>query len=165
MKGLERWGETLLGAIVVAVAVGFFAFASAQGGSKGPTGQSYDLVARFQNASGINVGSDVRISGVKVGVVRTISLDSATYNARLTLAMNQGVQVLDDSTARIATDGLLGGAYVSVEPAGMDPLRPGGEIRNTQGAVDLITVLSSAVSGMSNAGNHTSTATTQDAHP
>lgn len=138
----ERWGETILGAIVAAVAIGFFAFAAAQAGQTGAR-DGYDLTARFQRVDGINVGSDVRISGVKVGVVRALALDPDTYLARLTLAMNEGVQVLDDSTARVASDGLLGGAYIAIEPAGMDVLAEGGEIPNTQGAVDLLTLFSS----------------------
>lgn len=135
----ERWGETILGAIVAAVAVGFFAFAAAQAGQTA-NGDRYDLSARFQRVDGISVGSDVRVSGVKVGVVRAVALDPSTYLAKLTLSVDRGVVVLDDSTARIATDGLLGGAYVAIEPAGLDPLPPGGEIPNTQGAIDLLTL-------------------------
>ena len=127
---LERWGETILGAIVALVAIGFFAFAAAQAGQTGGRA-GYDLTARFQRVDGIAVGSDVRVSGVKVGIVRAVSLDPETYLARLTLNIDNGVRVLDESTARIATDGLLGGAYVSIEPAGMDPLPAGGEISNT----------------------------------
>lgn len=143
---LERWGETILGAVVVVAAVGFFAFAAAQAGHTGAQ-NGYDLSARFQRVDGINVGSDVRISGVKVGVVRAVELDPETYLARLTLAMNNGVQVLDDSTARVASDGLLGGAYIAIEPAGMDALAAGGEIPNTQGAVDLLTLFASFAQG------------------
>lgn len=140
----ERWGETLLGAIVAAVAIGFFAFAAAQAG-QGGIGRSYELVARFDRANGIDVGSDVRISGVKVGVVREIALDND--RARLTLALNVGVVVRNDSTATIATDGLLGGAYVAIEPAGLDPLPAGGEIIYTQGSIDLLTLFASFAQG------------------
>ena len=142
----ERWGETILGAIVAAVAVGFFAFAAAQAGQN-PTGGGYELHASFQRVDGVSVGSDVRISGVKVGVVRAVALDPTTYNAVLTLTVHNGVQVLDESTARIATDGLLGGGYVAIEPAGMDPLAAGGEIPNTQGSVDLLTLFASMAQG------------------
>ena len=138
----ERWGETLLGASVAIVAVGFFVFAAAQAGQSA-SGGGYELSARFQRVNGIDVGSDVRVSGVKVGIVRTVALDGDTYLARLTLSIKHGVQVLDDSTARIASDGLLGGAYVSIEPAGMDVLAAGAEIPNTQGAVDLLTLFAS----------------------
>ena len=70
----ERWGETILGAVVAVVAIGFFAFAAAQAGQTGASG-GYDLIARFQRVDGIDVGSDVRVSGVKVGVVRAVALD------------------------------------------------------------------------------------------
>ncbi|MDX2273854.1 MAG: MlaD family protein [Hyphomonadaceae bacterium] len=143
---LERWGETLLGAIVAVVAVGFFAFAAAQAGQSGGSG-GYDLVARFQRVDGISVGSDVRVSGVKVGVVKAVALDPDTYMARLTLAVDPAVQVLDESTARVASDGLLGGAYIAIEPAGFSPLAAGAEIPNTQGAVDLLTLFASVASG------------------
>jgi phospholipid/cholesterol/gamma-HCH transport system substrate-binding protein len=147
---LERWGETILGAVVAVVAVGFFVFAAAQAGQN--TGRGYELIARFQRVDGIAVGSDVRVSGVKVGVVRAVSLDPDTYMARLSLSVAEGVEVLDDSTARIASDGLLGGAYVAIEPAGMDVLPAGGEIPNTQGAVDLLTLFASFAQGQESAG-------------
>ena len=142
----ERWGETILGAAVAVVAVGFFAFAAAQAGQTGGSG-GYELTARFNKVDGVDVGSDVRVSGVKVGVVRDIRLAPETYMAQLTFTVDSNVQVLDDSTARIASDGLLGGAYVAIEPAGMDALPPGGEIPYTQGAVDLLTLLSSFAQG------------------
>lgn len=142
----ERWGETLLGAAVAVVAVGFFAFAAAQAGQRA-AGGGYELSARFQRVDGVNVGSDVRVSGVKVGVVRAVSLDPETYMARLTFDIDPNVHILDESTARISSDGLLGGAYVAIEPAGMDPLPSGGEIPYTQGAVDLLTLLASFAQG------------------
>ncbi len=148
----ERWGETILGAIVALVAVGFFAFAAAQAGQSNG-GNGYELTARFQRVDGIAVGSDVRVSGVKVGVVRAVALDTDTYLARLTLSIESGVQVLDESTARIATDGLLGGAYVAIEPAGMDALAAGGEIPNTQGSVDLLTLFASFAQGQGQSQN------------
>jgi len=138
----ERWGETLLGAAVVVVAVGFFAFAAAQAGQTGGAGGRYDLIARFQRVDGVNVGTDVLVSGVKVGVVRDVALDPDTYMARLTLSIDRNVQILDESNARIVT-GLLGGASVTIEPAGMDALPPGAEIPYTQGALDFLSVLSS----------------------
>ncbi len=152
---LERWGETILGAIVAVVAVGFFAFAAAQAGQSSGAG-GYELTARFQRVDGVSVGTDVRVSGVKVGVVRAVALDPSTYLAQLTLSMDNGVQVLDDSTARIASDGLLGGAYVAIEPAGLDPLPPGGEIPNTQGAVDLLTLFASFAQGQQQTQNEES---------
>lgn len=141
----ERWGETILGAAVAVVAIGFFVFAAAQAGQT--TSGGYDLTARFQRVDGVAVGSDVRVSGVKVGVVRAVALQPETYLAQLTLTIDRGVEVLDESTARIQSDGLLGGAYVAIEPAGMAPLEAGGEIPNTRGSVDLLQLFSSFAQG------------------
>lgn len=138
----ERLAETVLGAIVAVIAIGFFVFAAAQARAGGGQAGGIDYTARFQRVDGITVGSDVRVSGVKVGAVKSLGLDPATYMAQLTLSVDRNVQILDDSTARVASDGLLGGAYIAIEPAGMDPLAPGGEILNTQGSVDLLTLLS-----------------------
>ncbi len=146
---MERWGETLLGAAVVVVAVGFFAFAAAQAGQAGARG-GYELSGRFQRVNGVSEGSDVRLSGVKVGVVRSVSLDTNTYDAVLTMQIDNAVRVPDDSTASIASDGLLGGAYVNIEPAGIEPLQAGGEIPNTRGSIDLLTLFASFAQGNDN---------------
>jgi phospholipid/cholesterol/gamma-HCH transport system substrate-binding protein len=150
VKTFDRWGETVLGAAVAIVAAGFFAFAAARAGQTTSAG-GYELRASFQRVDGVGVGTDVRISGVKVGVVRAVELNRDTYDAELTLTIQDGVEVLDDSTARIVSDGLLGGAYVSIEPAGLDPLTAGGEIPNTQGAIDLLTLFASFAQGSGNA--------------
>jgi phospholipid/cholesterol/gamma-HCH transport system substrate-binding protein len=144
----DQVGETILGAIVAAVAIGFLVFALTRAGeSEG--GRGYPLIAHFNKIDGVNVGSDVRMAGVKIGAVSGVGLDSQTYLAKVTLSIQDAIKVPDDSSAKIATDGLLGGAYVSLEPGGSDTTLPsGGEIESTQGSVDLITVLSSALSNM-----------------
>jgi phospholipid/cholesterol/gamma-HCH transport system substrate-binding protein len=144
----ERWGESLLGAAVAALAIGFFVFAAAQAGQNAGA-DGYELTARFQRVDGIAVGSDVRVSGVKIGVVRAVALDPETYFARLTFSLDRAVRVPNESTARIATDGLLGGAYVAIEPAGLDLLPAGGEIPYTRGAVDLLTLFAGFAQGRS----------------
>jgi phospholipid/cholesterol/gamma-HCH transport system substrate-binding protein len=156
----ERWGETILGAIVTVVAIGFLTFAVANSGQT-RAGGGYDLTASFPSVDGIAIGSDVRVSGVKVGVVRDITLDPSTYLARVTFNMNRDVQVLDDSLARIKTDGILGGGYVSIEPAGLEPLQAGGEIPNTQSSVDLFTALASLANSASSNSSQSDESPTQ----
>lgn len=153
---MERWGETLLGAAVVVVAVGFFAFAAAQSGQSSTSG-GYELTGRFQRVNGIAPGSDVRVSGVKVGVVRSVALDPNSYDAVLVMTVNQGVQVPDESTASIASDGLLGGAYVNIEPAGFDALAAGAEIPNTRGSIDLLTLFASFAQSGNQSGEESAT--------
>jgi len=138
--------ETLIGAVVIAIAVAFLVFAYSSTGA-GPI-SGYEVVAKFSRADGVNIGTDVRLSGIKVGTVSRMALDPMTYNAVLTLALESNVKLPDDSSARITSDGLLGNQYLSIEPGGSQmPLPPGGEIENTQGSIDLMGLLGKAVFG------------------
>lgn len=139
MNNFERWGETIVGAAVAVVAIGFFVFAATQAGATSSV-NGYELFGRFQRVNGVAVGTDVRISGVKVGVVRSVELDPETYEARVVMVINDGVQILDQSAAQVSADGLLGGAYIAIEPSGLDPLPPGGEIAYTEGDKDWLTL-------------------------
>jgi phospholipid/cholesterol/gamma-HCH transport system substrate-binding protein len=147
----ESLFETLVGFAVVAVA-GIFLVFSLQQRSEAAPRNSYVLTAKFNKVDGISPGSDVRMAGVKVGAVTDIKLDPKSYKADVTFTMKNGIQVPDDSTAQIVSDGLLGGAYVGIMVGGsFDYVKPGGQIEFTRGSVDLLTVLSevaqSAASG------------------
>ncbi|WP_128516600.1 outer membrane lipid asymmetry maintenance protein MlaD [Tabrizicola thermarum] len=133
--------EILAGAAVLAVALGFTLYA-ARGAGLGSTGDSYPLTASFRSIEGVSIGTDVRLAGVKVGTVTDIRLNPETYFADATISMRKDVAVPVDSTILIASEGLLGGTFVEVQPGGaLEMLEPGGEIEDTQGAVSLITLL------------------------
>lgn len=133
--------ETLIGAVVVAVAVLFLIFAYT-GSGVGAVSGGYDVTARFDRADGVNVGTDVRLSGIKIGTVSKLGLDPKSYNAVTTLTLESSVKLPDDSSVRITSDGLLGNQYLSIEPGGsMQMIKPGGQIENTQGSIDLIGLL------------------------
>jgi phospholipid/cholesterol/gamma-HCH transport system substrate-binding protein len=133
--------EVAVGALVLAVAVGFAAFA-ARGTLWGGAAQSYDLRASFRSAEGVRVGTDVRLAGVKVGTVTALTLNPQTFFADATFSVAAGVAVPDDSTVLISSEGLLGGNFVEILPGGSpDNVPPGGEVIDTQGAVSLISLL------------------------
>jgi phospholipid/cholesterol/gamma-HCH transport system substrate-binding protein len=136
--------ETLIGAAVIAVAAFFLTFAYSSTGSAPVSG--YDVIAKFNRADGVNIGTDVRLSGIKVGTVEKMALDPKTYSAVVTIALENSVKLPQDSSVRITSEGLLGNQYLSIEP-GSEPqtIKPGGEIENTQGSIDLIGLLGKAV--------------------
>jgi phospholipid/cholesterol/gamma-HCH transport system substrate-binding protein len=141
--------ETLIGAAVIAVAVLFLSYAYSSTGAGSVSG--YEVSAKFNRADGVNVGSDVRLSGIKVGTVSKLALDPMTFNALVTISLDRSVQLPDDSSVRITSEGLLGNQYLSIEPGGSpDKIKPGGEIEYTQGAVDLMGLLGKAVFGAGN---------------
>lgn len=138
--------ETIVGAAVIAVAGVFLVYAAQT--ADVTTGGSYELTASFRKADGVTVGGDVRVSGVKVGSVRDVGLDPETYQAQLTLAIREGVRFPEDSAATIGSDGLLGGAHVSIQPGGSEfMLEPGGAFEFTQGSVNLLDLIGRAVGG------------------
>lgn len=133
--------ETLVGAAVIAVAAGFLYYAGQSSGFTGNTDR-YALTAKFRSVEGLNVGSDVRLSGVKIGTLTSISLDQDTYEAITKISVDKDVLIPDDADIKVSTDGLLGGAFLEIT-AGGSPfmLEPNGEIIYTQGAVSFLNLL------------------------
>lgn len=133
----ERTAETLVGAAVLGAAGLFLAYALGVGGF-GVAGGGYEVTARFGQVGGLEPGADVRLAGVKVGTVEAITLDPQTFLAVARIAMDDEVKVPADSTAKVASDGLLGGSHLAIAPGGSpENLQPGGQFENAQGAVDL----------------------------
>ncbi|MEM7268862.1 MAG: outer membrane lipid asymmetry maintenance protein MlaD [Pseudomonadota bacterium] len=138
--------ETLIGAVVLAAAGGFLVYGAQTADVGGVGGSYYDLTAPFRKAEGLNIGADVRISGVKVGSVTGMALDSKTYEAVATLSIEQGYNVPDDSSVTIASEGLLGGSFVAIEPGSSDFfLGDGDAVEYTQGSVNLLDLLSKTI--------------------
>lgn len=143
----ENVAEVVTGAGVLAAALGFLFYAS-DGAGLSRTTDSYDLSASFRSVEGVTVGTDVRMAGVKVGSVTELALNPQTFFADARFTVKNGIVVPDDSTAVIASEGLLGGAFVEILPGGspMD-LEPGAEIEDTQGAVSVIALMMKFVGG------------------
>jgi phospholipid/cholesterol/gamma-HCH transport system substrate-binding protein len=144
--------ETLIGALVLVAAGGFLVYAS-NTTDMGVGGGGYPVVAKFQKAEGINVGSDVRIAGVKVGSVSQMGLDPKSYYAKLTMTIQHSVKLPEDSAAKITSASLLGEPYVAIEPGGSEAmLKPGGEITYTQGSVNVGDLIGKFIHGGAQAG-------------
>jgi phospholipid/cholesterol/gamma-HCH transport system substrate-binding protein len=138
--------ETLIGAVVVVVAATFLFFAYTSTNSA--VVNSYELDAKFQRVDGLNVGTDVRLSGIKIGSVSALTLDPKTYQATVHLNIRNDVKLPDDSSIMVTSTGLLGNSYLSVSPGGSDTmLAAGSSIRNTQGSVDLMSLIGRFASG------------------
>ena len=137
----ENVAEAFIGGVVVLVAAAFFVFMGQNSGLSGGSDQ-YELTAKFRSAEGVVFGSDVRMAGVKIGSVTGIELDPVTYLAATRFTVAQDVKIPDDSEAGIASEGLLGGAFVEVSPGGSEfMLASGDEVINTQSAVSLLQLL------------------------
>ena len=136
--------EALIGALVVIFTLVFllYGFSSMRLNKD----SNYNIYAVFNRIDGIKIGSDVRLSGIKIGSVSSQKLDNITYEARVSMAINSNISIPDDSSAKITTDGVLGSNYISIEPGGNDIYLEDGEgIMFTQGSIDLIGLVGEAI--------------------
>ena len=144
--------ETVMGAIVLLAAAGFVALAYEAADVKGNGG--YEIAAEFGSTGGLLVGDDVRISGIKVGQITAQQLDSITYVAKVSMAIDPTIKIPSDSSARITAASLLGGNYLELMPgAATDTLGAGAVIYDTRDPISLSDLLGKAVFSSNNSAN------------
>ena len=103
-------------------------------------------MAKFDRVDGLTIGSDVKMSGIKIGTVTSQTLDPETYQAVVDMNIASQYKIPEDSTARVATESLLGGNYLELQPGGSpDMLASGDQIEYTQGSVDLMGLIGQAI--------------------
>ncbi|MDV7143487.1 outer membrane lipid asymmetry maintenance protein MlaD [Tropicimonas sp. TH_r6] len=142
----ESPGEIIAGGATLAVAVGFLVYAAQGAGMTAPQ-DGFELTASFRSVQGISVGTDVRMAGVKIGSVTELELNAETFRADVTFALNDALDVPEDSSIAISSEGLLGGNFVELVPGGSPfNLASGEEIQDTQGALSLLGLLAKFVS-------------------
>lgn len=128
--------ETVLGGVVLVITGIFLVFALSSASFKQTNG--YSVHAHFSKADGIAPGMDVRLSGVKIGSVSNMTLDRDTYLANVTMTIQNDIQLPIDTVAKIASESILGGKYLTLEPgAEEEMLKDGDRIQYTQAAVNL----------------------------
>ena len=136
--------ETVMGAVVLAVAVFFLAFAYSTTDIQNVDG--YELTARFDRIDGLQVGSDVRVGGVKVGSVLGHELNTEDWVAEVRMSIDRSIHLPDDTVAVITSESLLGGKFLALEPGGSDELIPeGGTVIYTQSVPGLEQLLGQVI--------------------
>ena len=99
---------------------------------------TYQLHAYFSNIGGLKPKAAIKSSGVLVGRVTAISLDTNRYEAEVVMSMDKRYEFPKDTFASILTSGLLGEQYVGLNPGGDSVmLHNGDEIKQTQSALVL----------------------------
>ncbi|WP_113907056.1 outer membrane lipid asymmetry maintenance protein MlaD [Aliidiomarina celeris] len=138
-----RTMELMVG-VFVAAAIAALVFLGLQvaNTSDSTRGETYTLVAKFDNIGGLKVRSPVKVGGVVVGRVSRISLEGEYYEPMVEMQISTRYNAFPEtSTASILTSGLLGEQYVGLEPGFIDDfvemLAEGDEIPNTNSAIVL----------------------------
>ena len=118
--------ETVMGAVVL-VAAAFFGYVAYKAADiSASTG--YQIEAEFGNVSGLSVGDDVMMAGIKIGTVTGSYLDKDSYGARVMMSIEDNLALPDDSSARITASSLLGGNYLEIMPGFSDDMLAAGDV-------------------------------------
>ena len=129
----QNYIETILGGLTFLIAIAFlFKFLEVNSDKK--SDDSYLLKAKFIKVGGIIIGNDVKMSGVKVGVVSSVVLDKE-YFAEVTFKVYSTINIPEEVTIEVSNDGILGNKYLSVTPINRDNknfLKANSEIKNVK---------------------------------
>lgn len=136
--------ETILGAVVLLVA-GAFLFFFYRSTDIAPT-TGYEIQARFDKIDGLEAGSPVRISGVKVGQVMGFELDPESFRAVVHMNIDNSIKLPTDTAAVISSAGLLDGKFLSLQPGNEeDIMKNRDEITLTQSTPSLEQLLGQVI--------------------
>jgi len=146
---------------VAAVFILTFRVASLNGAGEG---DSFAITADFENIGGLRPGAAVTLAGVRIGRVRSIVIEPTTFEARVTMRINEAyTNIPKDSSASIFTAGLLGEQYIGLVPGGEDAvLAEGDEIKFTQSALVLENLIGQFVAGMASGSKESSNSATPE---
>ena len=131
--------ETIIGFIVIVVALVFFVFA--YNSAYKTKDNMYNLFARFESVEGVSKGSDIMLAGIKIGKVKSLTLDP-DYFALMEMDIENSIQLSTDSQVAVVSSGFLGSKYVSVTPGGDTAnLKHGDRIKFTQSSINIETLV------------------------
>lgn len=129
--------ETLIGTLVLLIAILFTFMASKISDSRQKMSSGYVLNAKFNNIEGLNIGADVKVSGVKIGSVLDIDLNQ-NYMANVKIKLPKDLNVPVDSIFKVSTSGLIGNKFVNIKiGADEEYLKDGETAEFTESTMDL----------------------------
>jgi phospholipid/cholesterol/gamma-HCH transport system substrate-binding protein len=140
MKGRFRL-ELAVGVFVI-IGVLCLAYLSIRLGKMEVMGKGgYKVYAIFSDVGGLRVGAPVVIAGVEVGSVENVRLED--YEARVLMRIQNGLSIHEDAIVSVRTRGLIGEKFIQItEGAAQGIVAPGGQLRQTESAVDLEQLIS-----------------------
>jgi phospholipid/cholesterol/gamma-HCH transport system substrate-binding protein len=132
--------EILVGLFVAAAIAAFFMLAmSVSNMSSYGGGESYVVKANFDNIGGLKVRSPVSAGGVTIGRVKDIQYSNDSYEAVVSMSIEEKYNRFPiDTAASVLTSGLLGEQYIGFQPGAEEEyLKDGDVIDITQSALIL----------------------------
>ncbi len=144
---MKKGNLELVVGIFVLVGLACLAYLAVHLGKMEVWGSGYQIIANFDNISGLKVGASVEVAGVDVGRVESIQL-SPGDRAKVVLRLEPGLKLHDDAIASIRTKGIIGDKFVKLSPGNGEKLiPPGGKIHDTESAVEWEELISKYIHG------------------
>ena len=141
-------------AVVVVATAAFYSYAITRQQGAGPT--HYSLQAVFLSSNGLHVGADVRLAGVKVGAVSSITLDPVAFVSHVEFYVDDRYRLPSDTSLGIGSSSFTSPTALLVEPGhSRQALTPGQTIRSTQEMVSLEQAVSQYIFGAGGLGGTT----------
>jgi phospholipid/cholesterol/gamma-HCH transport system substrate-binding protein len=139
-KSLDVW----VGLFVLLGAAALFFLAMKAGNMSSLSFEkTYPVITKFDNIGGLKPRAPVKSAGVVVGRVAEIGFDDKSFQAIVTLNLQNSYKFPKDTSAKILTSGLLGEQYIGLEPGGdTNNLVAGDRIKMTQSAIVLENLIS-----------------------
>ncbi len=136
------------------VALLFVSMQAANLGNFSFNSHTYKVTAHFDNIGGLKPRAPVKSAGVVVGRVSSIRFDQETFQAKVTMDLDDKFKFPADSSANILTSGLLGEQYIGISAGGDDAdLKDGSKIEQTQSALVLESLISQFLYQFAEKGN------------
>lgn len=108
--------EAFIGFLVIATCCCFSLYVYQIRDSRIGDRKFYHISGVFSNIEGIQVGSDVKIGGIKVGHVLQQKIDQSNYSIKVTIAIMNEFKIPKDSWLVISTSGILGKTFLEIRP-------------------------------------------------
>jgi len=135
----DNW-EIIVGAVVVAIAAALAILTHIWPQIAGTSG--YDVDAKLAKTDGLAVGSEVRVSGVKVGSITALVLDPNNYLATVHMNIQDKIKLPVDSTLQVMTSEIIGNPYVAIFPGKATAMLPSqGMIARSCGSEDVMAMV------------------------
>lgn len=130
-----RWLDFVVGLFVLAGILSFAWLGLNASDTGSRFNKKYTVSVSFDNVGSLKINAPVMISGVRVGKVKSIALDTEIFEAKVLIDIDAQYKIPNDTSAVIYTAGLVGEQYVALDPGGSyDDLQDGDRIRHSQGA-------------------------------
>lgn len=146
--------EIVVGFLVIFIAMIFSYFVYQTSDQKLDKNNQYVLNANFDNADGIKIGSEVKISGITIGKVILQILDYDTYSAQIKFLIDKKIKLPEDSSVQIISSSILGDKYISITPGTEEKMLVDGDtIEFTQSSINLEALISKFIFGLKDGNN------------